>query len=158
VSNAIDGQSLRRRSPRFTSILVMNTESAQKVILLLEPEILIRLVVAQYLRECGYTVIEGVSATDFRILIESGREIHVVLADVNLANGTSGFELAQGVRQTNPEIDIILTSGIAGTAVHAHDLCDESPIKKPYHPKDVESRIRILLERRRASDGSGGLK
>ena len=128
----------------------MTNSETQQCILVLEPEILIRMVVAQYLRECGYTVIEGVQAADFHTLIESGRELHVVLADVNLPGETSGFELSRAIRQTHPNIDVILTSGVAGAAAQVHDLCHDGPIKKPYHPKDVESRIRILLERRRS--------
>jgi DNA-binding response OmpR family regulator len=128
--------------------------SESNCILILEPEILIRMVVAQYLRECGYTVIEGVQASDFQTLIDSGRRLHVVLADVNLSGTVNGFELSRSIRQTHPNIDVILTSGISGTAEQAHDLCEDGPIDKPYHPKDVESRIRILLERRRSSQRS----
>ena len=130
----------------------MSKEAPPTVILLLEPEILVRMVVAQYLRECGYTVIEGVSAADFGTLMESGRELHIVMTDVTLADGASGFELAQSVRQTHPNIDVILTYGVSGTADRAHELCGEGPIRKPYHPRDVEDRIRSLLERRRKSD------
>jgi DNA-binding response OmpR family regulator len=130
------------------------TTSDPQCILVLEPEILIRMVVAQYLRECGYTVIEGVQASDFQSLIDSGRQVHVVLADVNLSGDVNGFELSRSIRQTHPTIDVILTSGIAGTAEQAHGLCEDGPISKPYHPKDVESRIRILLERRRSSQRS----
>jgi DNA-binding response OmpR family regulator len=130
----------------------MTTNEAGTSILLLETEILIRMVVAQYLRDCGYIVIEGIQASDFRTLIDSGRQTHIVLADVQLAGEMNGFELARSVRQTHPHIDVILTSGISGTADEAHDLCDEGPIKKPYHPRDVETRIRILLEKRRASN------
>jgi DNA-binding response OmpR family regulator len=132
----------------------MTQSGTQQCILVLEPEILIRMVLAQYLRECGYTVIEGVQAADFHALMESGRELHVVLADVNLSGGMTGFELSRDIRQTHPDIDVILTSGVAGAAAEAHDLCHDGPIKKPYHPKDVESRIRILLERRRNSQRS----
>jgi DNA-binding response OmpR family regulator len=130
------------------------TKSDPQCVLILEPEILIRMVVAQYLRECGYTVIEGVQASDFQTLIDSGRQLDVVLADVNLSGDVNGFELSRAIRQTHPNIDVILTSGITGTAEQAHGLCKDGPISKPYHPKDVESRIRILLERRRSSQRS----
>jgi len=132
----------------------MTKSEIQQCILVLEPEILIRMVLAQYLRECGYTVIEGVQAADFHTLIDSGRELHVVLADVKLSGEMTGFELSRGIRQTHPNIDVILTSGVAGAVAEVHDLCHDGPIKKPYHPKDVESRIRILLERRRNSQHS----
>jgi DNA-binding response OmpR family regulator len=130
----------------------MSTNEPQMSILFLEPEILIRMVVAQYLRDCGYIVIEGVEADDFRSLIDSGKQPHIVLIDVHLRGQTNGFELSRTIRQTHPDIDVILTSGIAGAADEAQDLCDEGPIKKPYHPKDVEARIRILLERRRRAN------
>jgi DNA-binding response OmpR family regulator len=130
------------------------TTNDPQCILVLEPEILIRMVVAQYLRECGYTVIEGVQASDFKTLIDSGRQVHLVLADVNLSGNVNGFELSRSIRQTHPNIDVILTSSISGTAEQAHGLCEDGPIDKPYHPKDVEARIRILLERRRSSQRS----
>jgi DNA-binding NtrC family response regulator len=129
----------------------MSTTEAPRVLLLLEPDILIRMVVAQYLRECGYFVIEGVSALDFHSLVDSGRQPQVVVADVALSGDTTGFELARGIRQTHPGTDVILTSGVETTAQQAHELCHEGPIRKPYHPKDVETLIRKLQERRRAN-------
>jgi DNA-binding response OmpR family regulator len=129
----------------------MTTIEARRCVLILEPDILIRMVIAQYLRECGYTVIEGIQAADFHTLIESGRQLDIVLVDVNLSGDVNGFELSRAVRQTHSHIDVILTSGVTGTAEQAHDLCEDGPIRKPYHPKDVESRIRTLVERRRNS-------
>jgi len=129
----------------------ITTSEAQRCLLVVEPDILIRMVVAQYLRECGYTVIEGVQAADFHTLIESGRQLDIVLVDVNLSGDVNGFELSHAIRQTHSHIDVILTSGVAGAAEQAHDLCEDGPIRKPYHPKDVESRIRMLVERRRSS-------
>lgn len=80
--------------------------------------------------------------------------MHIVLTDIHLAGDTTGFELSRAIRQMHPHIDVILTSGVAGASEQAHDLCEDGPIGKPYHPKDVEARIRILLERRRGSQGS----
>jgi DNA-binding response OmpR family regulator len=122
-----------------------------KTIMMLEPDVLIRMVIAEHLRDCGYRVIEGVAEQDVWAVLESGRRIDIVLADVKLAGGEDGFSLARRIRQTHLDIDVILTSGIAGAAQESRDLCDEGPIKKPYEAKDVEARIRIMLERRRAS-------
>jgi DNA-binding response OmpR family regulator len=122
-----------------------------KTIMMLEPDVLIRMVIAEHLRDCGYRVIEGVAAQDAWAVLESGRRIEILLADVKLAGDEDGFSLARRIRQTHPDIDVILTSGIAGAAQESSDLCEEGPIKKPYEAKDVEARIRIMLERRRAS-------
>jgi DNA-binding NtrC family response regulator len=129
----------------------MSTTEAPRVLLLLEPDILIRMVVGQYLRECGYTVIAGVSASNFRTLIDNGCQLDIVVADVALSGDTSGFELARSIRQTHPGTDVILTSGVETTAQQAHELCHEGPIRKPYHPKDVEALMRKLQARRRAN-------
>jgi len=122
-----------------------------KTIMMVEPDVLIRMVIAEHLRDCGYRVIEGVAAQDVWAVLESGRKLDIVLADVKLAGDVDGFSLARRIRQTRSDIDVILTSGIAGVAQESHDLCEEGPIKKPYEGKDVEARIRNLVERRRAS-------
>ena len=62
-----------------------------------------------------------------------------------------GFDLAQWVRENHPDVDVILTSGIARAAEKARDLCDEGLLEKPYHPQEVVHRINILLERRRTA-------
>jgi len=128
----------------------MESHQAQ-TIMMLEPDVLIRMVIAEHLRDCGYRVIEGVAAKDAWAVLESGRRIEILLAEVKLAGDEDGFSLARRIRQTHADIDVILTSGIAAAAQQSRDLCEEGPIKKPYEVKDVEARIRIMRERRRAS-------
>jgi DNA-binding response OmpR family regulator len=129
----------------------MKNPKELKVVMIVEPEVLVRMVVAEYLRDCGYTVIEATAAKDVWTVLDSGHRLDVVVAEVGAVDG---FSLAKRVRQTHPEIDVILTSGITGTAHESHELCKEGPIKQPYEPKDVEARIRLLLERRRAASKS----
>lgn len=123
-----------------------------KTIIMVEPDVVIRMVIAEHLRDCGYRVIEGVAAPDVWAVLESGRRVDVILADVKLSGDVDGFSLARRIRQTRSDIDVILTSGVAGVAQQTHDLCEEGPMKKPYEPRDVEAKIRILLERRRTSN------
>ena len=129
----------------------MKNPKELKVVMIVEPEVLVRMVVAEYLRDCGYTVIEATAAKDVWTVLDSGHRLDVVVAEVGAVDG---FSLAKRVRQTHPDIDVILTSGIAGAAHESHELCKEGPIKQPYEPKDVEARIRLLLERRRAASKS----
>jgi DNA-binding response OmpR family regulator len=129
----------------------MKNPKELKVVMIVEPAVLVRMVVAEYLRDCGYTVIEGTAAKDVWTVLDSGHRLDVVVAEMGAVDG---FSLAKRVRQTHPDIDVILTSGITGTAHESHELCKEGPIKQPYEPKDVEARIRLLLERRRAASKS----
>ena len=129
----------------------MKNPKELKVVMIVEPEVLVRMVVAEYLRHCGYTVIEATAAKDVWTVLDSGHRLDVVVAEMGAVDG---FSFAKRIRQTHPDIDVILTSGIAGAAHESHELCKEGPIKQPYHPRDVEARIRVLLERRRVATKS----
>ena len=118
-------------------------------IMVVEPDILVRMVIADYLRDCGYRVIEGRSPTDVHAVIGAGEPVHVIIADVALADGACGFSLARDIRATQPGIDVILSSSPARTAERASELCDEGPLEKPYHPREALRRIESLRERRR---------
>lgn len=120
-------------------------------ILVLEPDVLVRTAISDFLRECGYHVIEGISAHDAWSVIQSGQRLDVVFSEVQLSDNGSGFSLASELRQTHPEIDVILNSGIHSAAEKSSELCEQGPIRKPYHPQEVVRRIQLLLGRRRTS-------
>ena len=116
-------------------------------VVVVEPDILIRMAVAEYLRHCGYTVIEARSAEEVFRLLDVGRKVDIVFAEVALPE-MSGFDLAKRLRAQDPSIGIILTCGAEGAAEKAGDLCDGGPIPKPYPHEDVVRRIRRLREGR----------
>jgi DNA-binding response OmpR family regulator len=120
-------------------------------ILVIEPDILVRMTIAEYLRGCGYKVLEGLRADDVVTVLGSEQKIDIIFAEVQLGGSFDGFGLAQWVRQNHPGVDVILTSGITKAAEKAGDLCDEGPLEKPYHPQEVLRRINILRERRRTT-------
>lgn len=119
--------------------------------MVIEPEVLIRMIIAEFLRDCGFKVIEGVVAEDVTIVIDSGAHLDIVFSEVQLGGKTDGFALARQLRKSHPEIDVILTSGIAGAAEKSTELCAEGPLKKPYEASDVAARIHLLIERRRSA-------
>jgi len=127
------------------------TADAKPVVMVIEPEVLVRMSIADFLRECGYKVIEGVMAEDVETVLHSKVVLNVVFAEVKLPGKIDGFALARTLRQTHPDIDVILTSGVAAAAEKSKDLCEEGPMKKPYRAEDVLSQIHSLLERRRSA-------
>jgi DNA-binding response OmpR family regulator len=61
-------------------------------ILVVERDILVRQPLAQYLRDCGYRVLEAVNAAEARGAVSTGREsIDVVLMDVKGVPSEGGF-------------------------------------------------------------------
>ena len=120
-------------------------------VLVVEPDILVRMAIADYLRDCGYKVLEGTTVDDVMTVLASAQKIDVIFTEVHLNSSMDGFGLAHWVRAHHPGVDVILTSGINGAAEKAGDLCDDGPLGKPYHPQEVVRRINILLGRRRTA-------
>jgi DNA-binding response OmpR family regulator len=127
------------------------SETPPSTILVIEPDILVRMTIADYLRSCGYKVFEGVTADDVVTVLGTEHKIDIVLVEVLLTGSMDGFALAQWLREKHPAIDVVLTSGIAKAAEQAADLCEEGPLEKPYHPQELVRRINILRERRRTA-------
>jgi CheY-like chemotaxis protein len=118
-------------------------------LLLIEPDVLARLVLADYLRGCGYVVFEVASADEAMEALRSTTEIELVLTEIHDIGSMNGFEFAHSVRVTHPNIDVILTSSEAHTAEKCHELCEHRVVKKPYSPQDIVRQINMLRQKRR---------
>jgi len=80
-------------------------------VLVVDDEILIRLVIADYLRECGYRVFEAGGPEDAVSILQSDLKIDIVFTDLELPGQSSGLELARWIRRRYPAVKVILTSG-----------------------------------------------
>jgi DNA-binding response OmpR family regulator len=129
----------------------MANAADRPVIMVLESDVIVRTEIAEFLRECGHKVIEGMTANDLWIIIDAKVKLDVVFSEVNLPGETDGFTVARRIRQTYPQIDIILTSSVESAAEKSKDLCEAGPLKKPYRTQDVAARIHLLLEGRRSA-------
>jgi CheY-like chemotaxis protein len=117
-------------------------------VLVVEDEILVRTVIAAYLRDCGFDVIEAGNADEAIRVMGAGIRIDIVFSDVNMPGSMDGFGLAQWLRQERPGLKIILTSGAARAAKDASDPCEHSPIlAKPYDHAGLARPLRALLAR-----------
>ena len=94
-------------------------ETPPNTILVIEPDILVRMTIADYLRSCGYRVYEGATADDVVTVLGTEHKIDVIFAEVQLSGSMDGFGLAQWVREKHPGVDVVLTSGIAKAAKQA---------------------------------------
>lgn len=124
----------------------MDDAHSTKIIMVVDADILARMAIADYLRDCGYKVIEASSGTEVRAVLDAGRKIEVLLIDMQLRSSEDGFALAQDIRAKHPGIVIIRTSSAAKLADKAADLCDDGPLVKPYHPQELLRRIHKLRE------------
>lgn len=101
---------------------------------------------ADYLRECGYTVVETSDADEAITVLEADVPVDIAFSDIAMPASLDGFGLAQWIRRERPGIKVILTSGVARSAKAAGELCEHGPmLAKPYEHADLERRIRALL-------------
>jgi CheY-like chemotaxis protein len=123
---------------------------APVTLLLIEPDVLARLVLADYLRGCGYIVVEVSSADEAIEALRSSIEIELILSEIHDIGSMSGFEFAHSVRMTHPDIDVILTSNQSHAAQKCHELCEHRVVRKPYTPQEIVRQIHMLRQNRRS--------
>lgn len=117
-------------------------------ILVVEDEVLIRLMISEYLREFGYTVVEARNAAEATRILRSDEPVQVVFSDVRMPGDMNGLALAKWIAHNRPEIGVVLTSAYVAQA----DLPDQPEnvrniVRKPYAPNEVLQRIQALTAR-----------
>lgn len=117
---------------------------------------MIRFCIADYLRECGFQVVEAVDVEEAMMLLQSPDvPIDLVFADINMIGDRDGLDLARWVHAAFPGLPVILTSGVAQTADLGEDLCALGPIEtKPYHAQSLTKRIERVLAARGSPVGT----
>jgi CheY-like chemotaxis protein len=122
--------------------------ASQPTVLVVEDEVLIRMAVSDYLRDCGFHVVEAGNADEAIDVLKSNTTVDIVFSDVNMPGSLDGFGLAQWIRRERPRLKVILTSGVMRKVKEASTLCEDGPfLTKPYHHGDLERQIRQLLAR-----------
>ncbi len=114
-------------------------------ILIVEADVLVRHPLSEYLRECGYRVVEAGDGAEAKILLDHD-ELPI---DIVLAEGPAGLEIAAWTRAKHPDVQLILVGSVARATEKAGELCEDGPdITKPYEHKLVLERIRRLTAAR----------
>ena len=113
-------------------------------VLLVEDEVLLRMMLADQLREEGWTVVEA-SGADEALLILRQNLIRpdVVVSDISMPGSLDGLGLARVIRSECPELKIILMSG--------HHRALEGPdydafFPKPYDGPAIIRKVRSYFE------------
>ena len=132
--------------PADTAELAAAAGREAGTVLVVEDEVLVRLLVAEHLRDCGYRVVEAAAAAEGIAVLQAGVPVDILFSDVQMPGALDGFALAQWVRQHHPRVKVILTSGHEAVAVKANDLCVAGGfLPKPYDPARLVAEIRRLL-------------
>lgn len=120
-------------------------EHVEVPILLVEDEALIRMVVVEMLEEAGCKPIDAVGFREAVALLDRvGAELAAAIIDLGLPDG-SGEALATRIRQSRPQLPIILATGSADVALRRRwEGGSARVLQKPYDPHELTGALREL--------------
>jgi CheY-like chemotaxis protein len=119
------------------------TEPQRPSVLVVEDDVLLRLVTSEDLRDAGYNVVEASTADEAMTILESAIALDLVLTDIRMPGSIDGLALAAFVRQRWPELKIVIASGErpAQAALAAADAF----LPKPYDSTLLLARLKIIM-------------
>jgi DNA-binding NtrC family response regulator len=122
-----------------------DSEVPNQTVLVVEDEVLLRLVAADELRQQGYGVTEAANADEAMAVLRAGTMIDLVLTDIQLQGTLDGIGLARFVRSNLPRSKVIAVSGQL-SAMRGEELFDAF-FPKPYAMDHLVKCVRQLLDR-----------
>ena len=112
-----------------------------KTLLLIDDEAIVREVLAEHLRDCGYRVLEADSGPAAVRVIQTGARIDVLISDVGLPGGMDGRQVAEVALKRQPDLPVILITGYAfGEQIRGLEV-----IRKPFPPEVLADAVRTKL-------------
>jgi two-component system, response regulator PdtaR len=122
-----------------------DSQVPNQTVLVVEDEVLVRLVAADELRQQGYGVTEAANADEAMAVLRTGTKIDLVLTDIQLRGTLDGIGLAPFVRSKLPRSKVIAVSG-QPSAMRGNELFDAF-FPKPYVIDHLVKCVRQLLDR-----------
>lgn len=119
----------------------VSPRKAQRI-LVVEDDPLIRLSIAEELRDAGFEVIEAVDADEALELYEVLGPFSLVFTDVRMPGTINGIALADELRRRNPSMPILITTGNPDLVP---DEWRRETILKAYSFGGVVKRIQRIL-------------
>lgn len=86
------------------------TDDAPRI-LIVEDEFLIRMVVADHLRDAGFHVTEAFNGDEAIEILKSGAAVDLVFTDVRMPGLTDGMGVLRFVKESQPHLPVMMTSG-----------------------------------------------
>ena len=120
-------------------------------ILLVEDEDLVREHLTTVLTDLGYTVAAFADGPSLlRDLDGGGEGADLLVTDVVLPAGMNGRVVAEAVQARLPGVPVLYISGYTENAIVHHGRLDPDVelLSKPFQPRDLARRVRLLLDRR----------
>jgi len=120
---------------------IIQTQPAQPVILFVEDELLVRLSVADFLRDAGLTVIEAGTAHEALRVLKVRSDVALVLTDLRMPGAVDGAGLIRQIRKSHSSVKVVVAS-----AFQSSEPVDAT-VRKPYSLEHLLEVIKSVLAR-----------
>jgi len=118
--------------------------TVRSTVLVVEDEVLVRMLACDILDDGGFKSLEAVSASEALALIDARPDIGVMFTDVDMPGEINGLGLAHLVAMRAPAVGILVTSGAAEPG--QGDLPPGARfLRKPYSPSALLDVIADML-------------
>lgn len=116
-------------------------------ILVIDGDVLVRHAISDYLRHCGYVVVEAASTDEaVTALDDADLLIDAVLCDAEAPGKLNPFQFRIWAREKRQNVQVALAGNIEAAAQKAAEFCDQGPhLARPYDPQSVVDYVRRLL-------------
>lgn len=118
---------------------------SKPTVLIVEDEVLVRLVIAEHLQDSGYRVYEACNVSEALTILESDVSIDIVFSDINMPGERNGIALARWLTANRPSLKLILASGRVTQEELPVDLRDVAHLQKPFDMESAEAKIIELM-------------
>ncbi len=118
-----------------------------ELILVVEDNVKVRKATASRLESLGYAVVEAKTGPEAITLLESGEPIALVLSDIVMPGGMTGYDVAERVRSMKPDLKVLLTSGYSDMQLAASEAVRKIKVLgKPYTREQLAHALREALD------------
>jgi len=116
-------------------------------LIVIDGDVLVRHVISDYLRTCGYVVIEAATTDEATIVLDDvALGVDAALCDADAPGSQSAFQLRAWALQRRPGVQVILAGTTEAVAKKAAELCDQGPeLRRPYDPQSVVEYIKRII-------------
>lgn len=138
--DAISGEQVMPEAP-------VDIGRAEETVLVVDDEPTVRLLVADTLRDLGYTVIEAVDGNAGLQILRSNTGLDLLITDVGLPGGLNGRQMADAGRLLRPDLKTLFITGYAENAVFGEGRLEANMqiLTKPFAVDVLAVRIREML-------------
>jgi two-component system, cell cycle sensor histidine kinase and response regulator CckA len=122
--------------------------TGNETILAVEDDPSLRLLIRRILERCGYTVLSAATgAAAVQVWSANKDRIQLLLTDLVMPEGMSGFDLAWRLLADKPGLKVIYTSGYRFRLDEGTPLIEgENYLQKPYSSENLAQTVRHCLE------------